>query len=80
MLKKRDQTVANVRKQQTRYLKKSYEFGKELPKSVKQALALDAKNFNNLWGDAITKVLENVKMACKFLPCRKKTPIGHQFV
>ena len=46
MLKKRDRIV-------TRYLEKSHKFDKVLPKSVGQALALDAKHDNNLWEDVI---------------------------
>ena len=49
MLKKRDRIVASVRKQQTRYLRKSHQFGIELSKTVEEALALDDKNGNTLW-------------------------------
>ena len=44
VLKKRDRIVASIRKWQTRYLKKRHKFGIELPKTMEQALALDAKN------------------------------------
>ena len=80
MLKKRDGTIASVRKWQTRYLKKSHKIGIELPKTVEQALAFDAKNGNTLWADAICKELENVIMAFKIIPDGKPVPIGHQFV
>ena len=53
MLKKRDRIIANVRKWQTRYLKRSHKFGIELLKTVAEALTLDAKNGNILWADAI---------------------------
>ena len=43
VLKKGDRVIAVIRKWQTRYLKKSYKFGIKLPKTVEQALALDAK-------------------------------------
>ena len=49
-----------VRKEQTRYLKESHEFGIELPLTVEQALALDAKNGNIFWAEAISKELKNV--------------------
>ena len=52
----------------------------ELPKTVEQALALDAKNGNALLADAKTKELQNVKGAFKILSDGKKSPIGHQFV
>ena len=42
--------------------------------------ALDAKNGNTLWADAITKEMENVRVAFEVLPDGKSVPIGHQFV
>ena len=78
MLKKRDRTIASVRKQQIRYLKRSYKFGTELPKTVEEALDLDAKNGNTLWADF--KEMKNVRMAFKVLPNGKSVPTGHQFV
>ena len=80
MLKKRDRIIASIRRQQTRYLRRSHKFGIELPKTVEQALALDAKNGNTLWADAISKEMENVRVAFKVLPDGKSVPIGHQFV
>ena len=53
--KKRDRIITIIRKQQNRYLKKSDKFGIELPKTVEQVLAMDAKNDNILWADAISK-------------------------
>ena len=72
--------IASIQKWQSRYLKKSHKFGIELPKTVEQALALDAKNGNTLWADAISKEMENVRVAFEVLPDSKSTPIGHQFV
>ena len=46
--------------------------------SMEQALALDIKNGNTLLGDAISKVLENLKVVFEILPDGKKVPIGHQ--
>ena len=80
MLKKRDRIIASVRKWQSRYLKKSHKFGIELPMTVEQALTLDAKNDHTLWVDAISKEMENVRVAFKVLPDRKSVPIDHQFV
>ena len=47
-LKKKDRTIASVRKWQRRYLKRSHKFGIEHPKTVEEALTLDAKNGNTL--------------------------------
>ena len=80
VLKKRDRIITSIRKQQTRYLKKSHKFGIELPNTVEETLALDAKNGNTLWADTISKETENVRVAFEVLPDRKPVPIGHQFV
>ena len=80
MLKKRDRIIVSVRKLKTRYLKKSHKFGIELPKTGEQALALDAKNSNTLWADAISKELKGVRVTFKILPNGKKVPIDHQFM
>ena len=48
MLKKRDRLIASIRKQQTRYLKRSHKFGIELPNTVEEAYAPEAKNGNTL--------------------------------
>ena len=60
MLKKRDKIIASIRRHQTRYLRRSHKFGIALPKTVEQALALDAKNDNAFWADAISKEMEKV--------------------
>ena len=78
VLKKIFRIIASIRKQQTRYLKKSNKFGIELSKTVEQALA--AKNGNTLWANAISKEMENVRVAFEILPDGESLPIGHQFV
>ena len=80
VLKKRDKIFASVRKQQTRYIKKSHKFGIELLNIVEQAQALDAKNGNTLWTNAISKEMENVRVPFDVLPDGKSIPIGHHFV
>ena len=68
VLKKRDRMIASIRKWQTRYSMKSHKFSIELPKPVVQAYALDAKNGNTLWAEAISREMENVRVALKVLP------------
>ena len=80
MVKKRDRIVANIRKWQTRYLKRSHEFGIEPPKTVEQNSTLDAKNGNILWAGATSKEMENVRVAFEVIPNGTKAPIGHHFV
>ena len=52
----------------------------ELPKMVKEAIAIDEKNGNTLWQDAIQKGMESVKIAFQTIPKGKKPPNGFQFV
>ena len=55
-------------------------FGIELPKTVKEVYALDAKNGYTLWVDPISKEMENVRVAFKVLPDWKSSSILSQFV
>ena len=80
VLKMRDRIIASIKKQQTRYLKKSHKFGIELSKTVKQVYAVDNKNGNILWADEIYNEMENVKVAFEVLPDGKSVPICYQFV
>ena len=54
-LKKSDSIISLAKKQQPRYLKKTHKFGVEMPKTVKEAAKLDAKNGDTKWMDAISK-------------------------
>jgi hypothetical protein len=56
-----------VRKRNPRYLKRTHKFGIELPKTVKEALALDKKNSNTFWADAIAKEMKDTCVAFKIL-------------
>jgi hypothetical protein len=78
VLKKCDQIISLVRKQTTRYLKRTHKFGIEVPKTVKEALALDRKNGNTLWADAITKEMKEVCIAFNIRPDGQSVPIGYQ--
>ena len=78
MLKKRDQIISLVCKRTTRYPKRTHKFGIEVPKTVKEALALDLKNGNTLWADAIAKEMKEVCIAFNILPDGRSAPIGYQ--
>ena len=79
-LKKRDRIIASIKKWWTSYLKRSNKFSRELPKTMEEAYALDAKNGNTLWADATSKEMENVRVAFEVLPDGKSVPTSHQFV
>ena len=68
VLKKRDKIIASIK------------FGIKLPKTVYQAYALNVKNGNTLWMEAIYKEMENVRLAFELLSSGKSVPIGHQFM
>ncbi len=78
VLKKCDQIISLVRKRTTRYLKRTHKFGIEVSKTVTEALALDRKNGNTLWADAIAKEMKEVPIAFKILPDGCSAPIGYQ--
>jgi hypothetical protein len=78
VLRKRDQIISLVRRRTTRYLKRTHKFGIEIPKTVKEALALDRKNGNTLWADAIAKEMREVRIAFNILPDGGSAPIGYQ--
>ena len=80
MYLRRETMTASIRKQHTRYLKESHGFDKELPKTVEQAYAPDAKNGITLWADAMSKEMENVRVAFEFSPDGKHMPRGYQIV
>jgi hypothetical protein len=48
-----------------------------VPKTVKEALALDHKNGNTIWADAIAKEMKEVCIAFDIQPDRNSAPIGY---
>jgi hypothetical protein len=78
VLKKHDRIISLVCKRTTCYLKRTHKFGIEVPKTVKEALALDRKNDNTLWADAIAKEMKEVCIAFNILPDGHSVPIGYQ--
>jgi len=77
VLSRRKRIIAAVNK---RYHKKTHSFGIKLPKSVQDAVRLDAENGNTLWQDAIAKEMKNIRVAYDILPEGKEVPIGYQHV
>ena len=73
-LRKRDRIIAAVNQ---RVKKTSHKYGVQIPKSVKDAYALDTKNGNNLWRDAITKEMMNVSIAFDMLDEKENLPPGY---
>ena len=56
--------------------------GVEVPRTVKEALELDAKNGDNKWQEGIKKEMEGLyeHQTFRFLPPGSKAPEGFQLV
>ena len=77
-LKKHDSIISLVKKRQTRYLKKTHTFGVEMPKTVKEAAKLDAKNGDTKCMDTISKEMTNLRVAFDILKYGYRAPISHK--
>ena len=59
-LRKRERIIKKVK---SKYLRISHKFGIRLPKTVEEALRIDAENGNTLWRDAIEKEMSKAKIS-----------------
>jgi hypothetical protein len=73
-LRKRDRIISSVN---SRVAKVTHKYGCEIPSSISQAYAIDRKNNNSLWRDAINKEMENMKVAFDILPAGQRAPVGY---
>ena len=80
VLRKRLRIISLIMKINAHYLNKTHKFGIEVPKSVAQAYALDKKNVNTLWTDAIAKEMKDVIPSFKKLYHGEIVPIGYQWI
>ena len=78
-MKRRDRIISLVKKRTTRYHKRNYKFGIELPKTVKDALAIDEATGTTFWREAIDKEMRNVRIAFEVLPDGENPPDEYQF-
>ena len=72
-LRKRDVIISLVK---ARVVKRSHKYGVEIPRTVKEALALDEKNGNTFWAEAIKKEMFNVGIAFEILDDDQHIPPG----
>ena len=80
VLKKHERIISLVRQREARYLKRNKKFGIAVPRTAKEAYDADAQNGNTFWADAISKEMQNVKVAFKMLDEGELVPRDHQFV
>ena len=75
VLKKRNRIISKTK---TKYWTRTHKFGLKLPKSVKEALAIDRENGDTLWWDAICKEMKNVRVAFEEFDGDVKSLVGYQ--
>jgi hypothetical protein len=75
VLRRRDRIISKVK---ARYWKRTHKFGIRVPKSVKEALEIDAEMGTDFWKRAIEKEMANVMPAFKFLEGDENLPVGCQ--
>ena len=79
MLQKQDRIVAKFWQHGAKkYANTTMKFGVNCPKTVDQALALDKKNCNTLWFDAIAKEMKNFRISFDIREKGDPPPVGHQ--
>jgi hypothetical protein len=61
-----------------RYHKRTHKFGIQVPKTWDEAVKLDEGNDNTLWQDAISKEMNNVRIAFKVLNGEEAIPPTYQ--
>ena len=64
----------------SRKKKKTHEYGIEVPNSVREAFMLDKKNGNDLWRKAITKEMDNVRVAFDILERNQNVQPGRTYL
>ena len=55
----------------------THKYGVEIPCNIKEAYALDVKNDNILWRDAINKEMKNLKVAFDIMDDSENLPPGY---
>jgi hypothetical protein len=72
-LRKRDVILSAVR---SRIRKTTHKYGIEIPMHLEHTYAIDKKNENTFWKDAIAMEMLNIGVAFEVLPDGQKAPVG----
>ena len=72
-LRSRDRIIASVA---AGVRQVTHKYGVEIPRSIKESFALDAKNGNTFWRDALKKEMTNLKVAFDILEKNQELPEG----
>jgi hypothetical protein len=57
--------------------KSTHKFGTHLPKTVKEAVEIDAKTGTNYWREALDLEMKNVRVAFDVLDDKDEIPVGY---
>ena len=68
-----------IKKTKTRYLKRTHKYGVQLPKTVAEALQIDADSGTDFWREALGKEMLNVDPAFEFRD-DNVVPIGYKLI
>ena len=80
VLKNSDKIIVLVNTCNVQYLKIVRKFGIQCPKTIKESYALDKKNGDRLWADAIVKYINIVKVTFKTVEDNKDPSPGNKFM
>ena len=69
-----------IKLSKARHIRRGYKFGIRVPRTCKEALALDAENGNDLWHKAIMKEMNNVRIAFDIRDRDTRPPPGYKCV
>ena len=76
-LKKRDAIISAVNQ---RYWKRTHKYGIRIPKSVREAYAIDKENGDDRWAQSIQKEMNDVRVAFHILDDDQPIPVGYQYM
>ena len=72
-LRKRDRIIAAIN---SRVKKRTHKYGIEVPRSIEEAHAIDRRNGDHQWSDAIEKEMYNVGVAFEIMEDGEILPVG----
>ena len=75
VINRRKRSLSKVK---SKYWLRSHKYGIKIPKSVKEALEIDAENGNNLWWEAILLEMKNVRPAFRKFEGNLADLVGYQ--
>ena len=74
-IKKKQRIISKIK---SKYWEKTHKYGIRIPKSVQDALDIDAKNGNHVWRDALNMEMKNVRVAFEAYEGKIESLVGYQ--